>query len=103
MRRPSLSLVMGVAVLALFTSGWGRTDSRTPPASTKTESRPMDASDKPSACPACGSKESVIPIGYGMPGKEMMDRAERGEILLGGCVVEPNSPRWHCKSCKKSW
>lgn len=55
-----------------------------------------------SQCLECGSGE-VIPIEYGLPGKEMSDRAERGEILLGGCVVSEDSPVWHCKDCGHQW
>ena len=54
------------------------------------------------ACPKCGS-EQVVPIGYGLPGPEMAAMADRGEIVLGGCVIEPDAPRWSCKACGWEW
>lgn len=39
-----------------------------------------------------------IPIIYGKPGQELVDRAERGEIYLAGCAEA--APRWYCPSCK---
>ena len=31
----------------------------------------------------------LIPVIYGLPGGRTLDRAERGEVVLGGCVVRP--------------
>ena len=62
---------------------------------------------KGSRCPACnGSK--LIPIVYGLPGRELIEQSDRGEIELGGCVVtqiiDPNGirnndPELHCPTC----
>ena len=52
------------------------------------------------ACPKCGS-EQVLPIAYGLPGPEMWEMANRGEIVLGGCVVD--SPQWSCQACGWRW
>ena len=41
---------------------------------------------KGSRCPAC-TIGRLVPIVYGLPGPEMVERYERGEISLGGCVV----------------
>jgi hypothetical protein len=41
---------------------------------------------KGSKCPTCKAG-NLIPIIYGMPGRELMDQSGRGEIELGGCVV----------------
>jgi len=49
------------------------------------------------SCSSCGA--AMIPIIYGMPGDAIMDRAQRGEVLLGGCVSRPSQPTWHCKPC----
>ena len=46
-------------------------------------------------CPECRSRE-VIPIVYGLPSVEV---AERDGIELGGCIVDPESPRWRCRGC----
>ena len=29
--------------------------------------------------------------------------AERGEVMLGGCVIDASSPKWACKSCGESF
>ncbi len=50
-------------------------------------------------CPHCGER-SLIPIGYGKPSQETIERAERGELFLGGCVVTENDPAWYCSQCK---
>jgi hypothetical protein len=41
---------------------------------------------KGSRCPAC-TIGRLIPIVYGLPFSETLDRFNRGEISLGGCVV----------------
>ncbi len=41
---------------------------------------------KGSRCPDCKGAR-LIPIVYGMPGPELVEQSERGEIELGGCVV----------------
>lgn len=38
-------------------------------------------------CAQCGGP--LVRIVYGFPGPEMWDAAERGEIVLGGCVMSP--------------
>lgn len=53
-------------------------------------------------CPACGST-STVPIVYGMPGPHAKQRADRGQIALGGCVVEDDAPAWTCRDCNHSW
>jgi hypothetical protein len=35
-----------------------------------------------------------VPLVMGFPLPETVVRAERGEVLLGGCVVNENEPRW---------
>jgi len=49
-------------------------------------------------CPICGAL-AVVPIVYGLPPKSLAERARRGEILLGGCVVRGNDPQWGCRAC----
>jgi hypothetical protein len=41
---------------------------------------------KGSNCPTC-KVGKLIPIVYGMPGRELMEQSDRGEVELGGCVV----------------
>ena len=35
-----------------------------------------------------------VPLVMGMPGPELSARAKRGEVILGGCMVRGNEPRW---------
>ena len=53
-------------------------------------------------CPQCGS-EDVIGIVYGYPTEETLERAEAGEVRLGGCVVGYCDPNRYCKSCGYEW
>ena len=41
---------------------------------------------KGSRCPTCNAGK-LIPIVYGLPGREPMEQSGRGEIELGGCEV----------------
>ena len=51
-------------------------------------------------CPECQST-NIAPIAYGLPGPEMSESALRGEIVLGGCMVD--TPRWYCRDCESAW
>lgn len=62
---------------------------------------------KGSNCPTCNAAK-LIPIVYGLPGGELMEQSDRGEIELGGCVVtqiidhngiRTNDPELHCPAC----
>jgi Zn finger protein HypA/HybF involved in hydrogenase expression len=53
-------------------------------------------------CPNCKAKEGVN-ILYGMPSPELFEKAERGEIALGGCVIEENQPDRRCLKCNHEW
>ena len=41
---------------------------------------------KGSRCPECKNGK-LIPIIYGLPGRELIERSGRGELELGGCSV----------------
>lgn len=50
------------------------------------------------ACPSCGSL-STVPIVYGLPSADDLGRAQRGEFVLGGCLVglhDPDPDPTHC-------
>ena len=49
-------------------------------------------------CPTCGSTEAIR-IAYGYPDFELWQAEERGEIVLGGCVIGPESPDYECRRC----
>ena len=57
-----------------------------------------DADNQTPACPTCGSA-AVVRIAYGLPGNETIEAAERGEMMLGGCIVSSDSPEWLCTAC----
>ncbi len=54
--------------------------------------------EAPAKCPRCGSDE-VLPIVYGMPSEEGIEKSAAGRVLLGGCMVWPESPEWRCVAC----
>jgi hypothetical protein len=45
-----------------------------------------------------------VPLVIGLPSPEAFDAAERGEFVLGGCMVmgEP-TPDWACPSCGRQF
>jgi len=53
-------------------------------------------------CPACKRKTGV-PILYGHPTDDGFRGAERGEIVIGGCMEEPGDPDRACTACGKQW
>jgi hypothetical protein len=40
-----------------------------------------------------------VPIVYGYPAPETFEAAERGEVILGGCIVFEDMPEGRCPSC----
>jgi hypothetical protein len=44
----------------------------------------------------------MVPIVYGYPNPELWERAEAGEAVIGGCVVESTSPSRVCRNCGKA-
>jgi hypothetical protein len=63
--------------------------------------RPRRKSKAPT-CPECQTDDTV-PIVYGMPSPEVFEAAERGELAIGGCAVEPDNPHWFCRACEHRW
>ena len=60
--------------------------------------------EKPDACPKCGSNK-VARILYGLPdfSEELERKLGAGEIVLGGCTVFGDDPTWHCNDCGHRW
>lgn len=66
-------------------------------------------SAKGSKCPDCKNGK-LVPIVYGMPGPELVEQSGRGEIELGGCVVnqvfdpelgfKSGDPELSCPKCE---
>ena len=50
-------------------------------------------------CPACGSRAAVL-VAYGYPSAETWEAEQRGEVVIGGCLVGPESPAYECRDCR---
>ena len=60
--------------------------------------KPIIVNRKPCKCPKCGG--NVVPIVYGMPASELYEKAQRKEVVLGGCCnTEDGDPQWACIEC----
>jgi hypothetical protein len=57
---------------------------------------------RPKNCPLCGSSK-FVGILYGRPTSAGMDAVERGELILGGCIIMPGQPDWKCTTCGHEW
>lgn len=53
-------------------------------------------------CPRCGAENSV-PLIMGMPSFELFELADRGLVVLGGCMVGPDAPFLACRTCELEW
>ena len=53
-------------------------------------------------CPSCGAGD-VVPVIIGMPGPELMEAEEAGDVVLAGCIVMPDQPNWACRICRHEW
>lgn len=53
-------------------------------------------------CPGCGREDSV-PLLRGLPDVETMRLAERGQVVLGGCMLLGEDPEFCCRSCGLEW
>ena len=52
-------------------------------------------------CPKCGNK--LVEIMYGMPSSDIIEKVEKGEIFLGGCMIDDVNPIYHCNTCERSY
>lgn len=43
----------------------------------------------------------MLPIVFGLPTYSTFEAAERGEVVLGGCMLESNRPTHRCAACRK--
>ena len=37
---------------------------------------------------------------HGLPGSELIEAAIRGEVRLGGCIIEGEDLQWACPVCE---
>ena len=58
-------------------------------------------SRRPKVCRKCGSP--VLKLVYGFPTHEAFEASERGELILGGCCIEEDSPDMRCVSCHQGY
>ena len=54
---------------------------------------------KQQPCTNCGEPLKRIRITYRYPSPELFERAERGEVVLGGC--QPDGPTHACSACRE--
>jgi hypothetical protein len=57
---------------------------------------------KPAECPKCHGRD-IRRILYGFPTDEAFAMVDRGEAVLGGCVVFDWMPDWECHDCRHRW
>lgn len=59
---------------------------------------------KKQTCPSCGGK-NIAKIFWGLPAdmKSIEEELDRKEIVLGGCNVTSNDPKWECNECLTRW
>ena len=50
-------------------------------------------------CPSCGEKAGA-PVLYGLPTREAVEAAGRGDLVLGGCVLTDDDPPRCCTECR---
>lgn len=49
-------------------------------------------------CPRCGTGR-LRPILYGFPTPAAFEAADRGDLVLGGCVISDHDPMTACPTC----
>jgi hypothetical protein len=59
---------------------------------------------RPDECPKCG-KKPVAYILYGLPdfSPELEKKCDEGKVVLGGCVVSDDDPKWQCTGCRANF
>ena len=53
--------------------------------------------------PAMRRARHPVPIVYGYPYGDMVAASFSGKIVLGGCIVEADSPTYRCPRCGREW
>jgi hypothetical protein len=53
-------------------------------------------------CPDCAGEPQAVPLTYGLPSSETFEAAARGELVIGGCLMDDGpTPRWACPECRQ--
>ncbi len=51
-------------------------------------------------CKYCRTNRHIVPIVYGLhPNQELLEKEQKGEIILRGIARSVDAPNWHCKAC----
>lgn len=59
------------------------------------------AENKTGICPDCNKEDTVVKIVYGEPSQDLLDKADKGKIALGGCEFDEYCQAlWYCKRDK---
>ena len=60
--------------------------------------------NKPVICPICGST-NVAKYLFGLIAydEKLEEQLEKNEIILGGCCIEKDSPKFHCNECEEDF
>jgi hypothetical protein len=45
----------------------------------------------------------MTPFVYGFPGLDLMDKADAGEVILGGCGIGEYQPTHYCNVCQEQY
>jgi len=53
----------------------------------------------PGRCPHCAGEQ--LPVAYGYPPPWVVEAADRGEVVLGGCTWDPGDPAYACPHCQE--
>lgn len=55
---------------------------------------------KPKRCPKCGSVQ-IASVLYGLPAfsQKLEEDMKTGRIVLGGCCITDDDPKWQCIDC----
>jgi len=59
---------------------------------------------KPHKCPECSSTR-IADILYGLPAwsQELDEDLKSGKLVLGGCCITEDDPKWQCADCHTSF
>jgi hypothetical protein len=55
------------------------------------------------SCPRCKACEGVRELVYGEPDLDTQQQSAHDEIVLGGCCITGNDPKWDCRQCGHRW
>ena len=55
-------------------------------------------------CPNCnGGKVALIFWGYPQLDQDLQKAIDEKKVVLGGCLISDNDPKWKCVSCSHRW